>query len=250
MPVRFRTGIPVSKQRSEISHNFDAGLRWTNKWFDTEFTVFRLDLNDTIVKQALILPNGAVGQFLGDQPIVSQLANGVVFVPLSTAPVLIRANYTDAKLVGIEYEFETNITRDFKFQGNFTYIRAEDKATGLPPNIEGGTPPPTGFLSLEIRARRKAFLDRSLYDAGGKTRPAFDARFKRPTNRRTAFAFADRQLFPARRVRSRSHGQHERNRLRRKFRDIHFICDRRNSRSSAKSSAASKCDNKRSIYRQ
>ncbi|MEZ5424992.1 MAG: TonB-dependent receptor [Pyrinomonadaceae bacterium] len=142
------TGIPVSKQRSEISHNVDAGLRWTTKRFDTELTVFRLDLNDTIVKQALILPQGAVGQFLGDQPIVGQSANGVVFVPLSTAPVLIRANFTDARLFGVEYELESRINSDFKFQGNFTYIRAEDKATGEPPNIEGGTPPPTGFLSL------------------------------------------------------------------------------------------------------
>ena len=142
------TGIFVSKQRSEISHNFDAGFRWQNKFFDTEFTVFRLDLNDTIVKQSLILPQGAVGQFLGDQPIVRQLPNGVVFVPLSTAPVLVRANFTDAKLIGLEYELESNITREIKFTGNFTYIRAEDKATGEPPNIEGGTPPPTGFVSV------------------------------------------------------------------------------------------------------
>ena len=151
------TGIAVSRQSSEISHNFDAGLRWTNKYFDTEFTVFRLDLNDTIVKQSLILPQGAVGGFLGDQPIINQLPNGVVFVPLSTAPVLVRANYTDAKLFGFEYELESQITRDFKFQGNFTYIRAEDKATGEPPNIEGGTPPPTGFLSLKYAPAGRRF---------------------------------------------------------------------------------------------
>ena len=151
------TGIPVSKQRSEISYNFDAGVRWTNKYFDTEFTAFRLDLNDTIVKQSLILPQGAVGQFLGDQPIVSQSPNGVVFVPLSTSPVLVRANYTDAKLFGIEYELESDITENFRFQGNFTYIRAEDKATGEPPNIEGGTPPPTGFLSMRYNPVGKRF---------------------------------------------------------------------------------------------
>ncbi len=143
------TGIPVSIQRSEISNNFDASLRWTTKRFETELTLFRLDINDSIVKQALILPTGAVGRFLGDQPITNQLPNGVVFVALSTAPVLVRANYSDAKISGIEYELESQITRDFKFQGNFTYIRAEDKATGAPPNIEGGTPPPTGFLSLK-----------------------------------------------------------------------------------------------------
>lgn len=151
------TGLPVAKQRSEISHNFDAGVRYTNKRFDTEFTAFRLDLEDTITKQALILPPGAVGRFLGDQPIVTQLPNGVIFVPLSTAPVLVRANYTSAKIYGIEYELEARITKELKFQGNFTYIRAEDKDTGLPPNIEGGTPPPTGFLSLRYSPLGRRF---------------------------------------------------------------------------------------------
>jgi len=151
------TGLPVDKQRSEISHNFDASLRYTNKRFDTEFTAFRLDLEDTITKQALILPPGAVGRFLGDQPIVNQLSNGVVFVPASASPVLVRANFTSAKIYGIEYELETHITDEFKFQGNFTYIRAEDKDTGSPPNIEGGTPPPTGFLSLRYSPTGKKF---------------------------------------------------------------------------------------------
>ena len=151
------TGLPVAKQRSEFSNNYDASLRWTHKRFDTELTVFRLDLEDTITKQALILPPGAVGQFLGDQPITNQLPNGVVFVPLSTAPVLVRSNFTSAKVFGVEYELETRITRDFQFRGNFTYIRAEDKGTGLPPNIEGGTPPPTGFLSLKYAPAGKRF---------------------------------------------------------------------------------------------
>ncbi len=151
------TGLPVEKQRSEFSNNYDASLRWTHKKFDTELTVFRLDLEDTITKQALILPLGAVGQFLGSQPITNQLPNGVVFVSLSTAPVLVRSNYTSAKIFGVEYELETRITRDFQFRGNFTYIRAEDKDTGLPPNIEGGTPPPTGFLSLKYAPTGKRF---------------------------------------------------------------------------------------------
>lgn len=142
------TGLPVAKQRSEFSNNYDASIRYTNKRFDSEFTAFQLDINNAITKQALILPAGAVGRFLGDQPITSQLANGVVFVPLSTAPVLVRSNFTAARLYGIEYELETRITNELRFKGNYTYIHAKDKATGLPPNIEGGTPPPTGFLSL------------------------------------------------------------------------------------------------------
>ena len=148
------TALPVAKQRSEISDNFDVSLRYQNKRFDTEFTVFRLGINNAITKQALILPSGAVGQFLGDQPIISQLPNGVVFVAASTSPVLVRANFTSAGLFGIEYEFEAKLTQDFSFKGNYTYIRAEDKNSGLPPNIEGGTPPPTAFLSFRYSKSR------------------------------------------------------------------------------------------------
>lgn len=143
------TGLPVSKQRSEYTNNFDASARYTNKRFDAELTGFVLNLEDTITKQALILPAGAVGKFLGDQAITTQLANGTVFVAASTAPVLVRSNFTSARIYGIEIENETRITRDFRFRGNYTYIHAEDKDTGLPPNIEGGTPPPTAFLSLK-----------------------------------------------------------------------------------------------------
>ncbi len=151
------TNLPVARQESEYSNNFDAGVRYANKRFDAEFTAFRLDLTNTITKQALILPQGAVGQFLGDQRISSQLASGVVFVPASTTPVLVRANFTSAKIYGIETELEARITRDLKFQGNYTYIRAEDKDTGLPPNIEGGTPPPTAFLSLKYAPAGRRF---------------------------------------------------------------------------------------------
>ncbi len=151
------TGLAVARQRSEFSNNFDAGIRYSNKRFDTELTAFRLDINDAITKQALILPPGSIGRLLGDQPITSQLANGVVFVPLSTAPVLVRSNFSSAKIYGIEYELEARLTAELKFRGNYTYIHAADKATELPPNIEGGTPPPTGFLSLRYSPNGKRF---------------------------------------------------------------------------------------------
>lgn len=151
------TGIPVSRQRSEITDNYELSLRYGNRRFETEATVFLIDFRDTITKQALILPTGAVGRFLGDQPITSQLANGVVFVPLSTSPVLVRTNFSDARIYGFEYELEAHLTREVKFTGNYTFIHAKDKATGLPPNIEGGTPPPTGFVSFRYEPAGKPF---------------------------------------------------------------------------------------------
>ncbi|MEO6051950.1 MAG: TonB-dependent receptor [Pyrinomonadaceae bacterium] len=142
------TGLPVVQQRSEFSNNYDVSARYQHKRFDTTFTVFRLDINDAITKQALILPPGAVGRFLGSDVITSQTANGTVFVAASSAPVLVRANFTAAKIWGVEYEMQAKLTDRLVLKGNYTYIRADDKATGVPPNIEGGTPPPTGFLSL------------------------------------------------------------------------------------------------------
>jgi hemoglobin/transferrin/lactoferrin receptor protein len=142
------TGIAVTKQTSEFSNNYDLSIRYQRKNFDTEFTLFRLDILDAITKQALILPPGAVGTSLAGQTITSQLPSGAVFVAASTAPVLVRANFTEANIWGFEYETEARIRRDLVFKANATYIRAADSETGLPPNIEGGTPPPNAFLSL------------------------------------------------------------------------------------------------------
>lgn len=147
-PDAVSTGISVSPQASEVSNNFDLGLRFHRSWFDSSVTGFVIDINNAIVKQALILPPGAMGQSLGGQPIVTQLPNGTVFVPVSTSPVLVRVNFTDARIDGLEYTLDARFHRDWTFAGNYTYILAEDKATGLPPNIEGGTPLPAGFMRL------------------------------------------------------------------------------------------------------
>src|SRR3989441_2737917 len=153
------TGIPLQRQRSEVSNNFDAGIRFRHKRFDTDFTWFLTDINGAIVKQALILPPGSTGKFLGDQQITFQdPTRGWVAVPLSSgAPVLIRANFTDARIWGVEYTFDARLHRNWTFGGNFTYIHAEDKANGLPPNIEGGTPAATGFLRLRYQPAGKRY---------------------------------------------------------------------------------------------
>ena len=198
------SGLPVSSQRSEITNNYDLGLRYSNKRFDTEATFFYIDFRDSITKQTLILPQGAVGQFLGDQQIISQNANGAVFVSLSTSPVLVRANFTGANIYGFEYEAEARVTKELKFTGNFTYIRAEDKDTGLAPNIEGGTPPPTGFVSFKYEPFGKPFWIRILFDACRQTRSAFEPRFIRPTHGRNSHTRTNPKLFPARCVCSRT----------------------------------------------
>ena len=151
------TGIPVSQQESEVSNNLDLGLRFHRGRFESSLSGFVIDINNAIVKQALILPPGAVGQLLGGQPIVSQLPNGTVFVPVSTSPVLARVNFTNARLYGLEYTIDARLNRDWNLAGNFTWIHAKDKATGLPPNIEGGTPLPSGFMRLRYEPAGRRF---------------------------------------------------------------------------------------------
>jgi outer membrane receptor protein involved in Fe transport len=148
------TGQPVVRQSSEYSNNYDLGVRYSRPRFDTEFTIFRLDIVDSITKQALILPQGAVGTNLGGQVITGQTPGGAVFVPAATNPVLVRANFSSANIWGIEYEAEAKLTSDLTFNAKLTYIRAADSETGLPPNIEGGTPPPNAFLSLRYDRSR------------------------------------------------------------------------------------------------
>jgi hemoglobin/transferrin/lactoferrin receptor protein len=151
------TGIPVAKLKPEFSNSFDLAFRYSNKRFGTELTFFLLDIEDTITKQALILPPGSVGRFLADQQIINQLPNGVVFVAVATNPVLVRTNYSAARIYGVETESEFWISKELKFSGNYTFIHAKDKQTGLPPNIEGGTPPPTAFLSFKYQPIGKSF---------------------------------------------------------------------------------------------
>lgn len=58
------TGAPVGRVRSERSDNFDLGFQFSSRRARFEVPGFRIDLRDAIVSQTLILPAGAVGQFL------------------------------------------------------------------------------------------------------------------------------------------------------------------------------------------
>ncbi|MEJ7576027.1 MAG: TonB-dependent receptor [Pyrinomonadaceae bacterium] len=152
------TGQEVSPLSSETSNNYDLSLRYRRGRFDTELVGFIIDYGNAIVRQTLILPPGATNRFLGSQRIESQNANGAVFVPLSTSPVLVQANFSDTRLQGLEYSINYRITDSFTFGGNYTYIRAEDRLTGEPPNLGGGgLPPQLGFLRLRYAPPSKRF---------------------------------------------------------------------------------------------
>jgi len=114
--------------------------------------MFVNEIHDNIAKQSLILPPGAAGTTLGGTPITSQGANGVVFVAAATNPVLDRVNFDNARIVGVEHTFDWRPTPSWLAGTTFTYLRAKDTRTGLPPNIEGGTPAPEAYIHLNYTA--------------------------------------------------------------------------------------------------
>jgi outer membrane receptor protein involved in Fe transport len=154
------TGIPVTALSPETSDGFDLSLRYTSRRFSGELIGFTTKLSDVYFDQALILPVGAVGKTLGSDPIVSQSSNGWVSVAVApTGPVLVRVNYDDARINGLELNTQGRFSEQVSARANFTYIRAYSLLNGLPPNIEGGVPNPAAFLSLRYQPRSRFYLE-------------------------------------------------------------------------------------------
>jgi len=154
------TGIPVETLGPEYSDSFDLSFRYTSRRFGAELTGFTTKLKDVYFDQALVLPSGATGTFLGSEQIIAQNAAGLVFVAAApTSPVLVRVNFDDARLNGVEFNGRALFTEQFSGTANFTYIRAHSLLNGLPPNIEGGIPPATGFVSLRYQPRASFYVE-------------------------------------------------------------------------------------------
>jgi outer membrane receptor protein involved in Fe transport len=141
------SGRPVTQLEPETSVQYEAGVGYRHRLWRTDVTFFVNNIHGNIQKQTLILPQGAVGTTLGGQTITSQNATGAVFVPLSTVPVLVRANFDNARIWGIEHTAQAMLGSRVTVHSTFTYLRAKDTVTDLPPNIEGGTPAPNLFVS-------------------------------------------------------------------------------------------------------
>ncbi len=165
------TGNPVTQLKPETSRSYDFGAHYKHKRIDADVVFFVNDIHGNIAKQTLLLPQGALGKTLGDQTITAQLANGAVFVAASTNPVLVRANFDEARMYGFEQTLEIKLTNRLTLGNNFTYIHAEDRATGLAPNIEGGTPAPQGWVRLRYQSASSRFwLEPYVYGSRRQTR--------------------------------------------------------------------------------
>jgi outer membrane receptor protein involved in Fe transport len=151
------TGQPADRLDPESSLSYEASLRFHRSKVDTDLVGFVNDIKGNIQKQALILPLGAVGTSLGDEVITRQTPDGAVFVPLSSSPVLINANFDDARIWGIEHTLNVRASRDWSAGTVLTYLHAEDRNTHRPPNIEGGTPAADGWLRIRYAPAAKSF---------------------------------------------------------------------------------------------
>lgn len=165
------TGRPVVQVAPETSMSYEGGVRFRSRWLSSSTAVFVNRIADNITKQALILPPGAVGTVLGGETITAQDPNGTVFVAVATNPVLVRANFDDARIWGVEHRTEVTLNPRWSFGGLATYLRAADERTGLPPNIEGGTPAPDGYLHLRYAdAKARWWVEPYLHAAARQDR--------------------------------------------------------------------------------
>jgi hemoglobin/transferrin/lactoferrin receptor protein len=164
------TGRAVEQVKPETSLNFDGGVHFRSGRIRMEFDAFSNTIHGNIQKQALILPQGAVGISLGGEVITSQTPDGAVFVAASTVPVLVRANFDKARVWGIEWLGEFELREDTTLGTTYTYLRAKDLDTGLSPNIEGGTPAPGGTVWVRYaRSGQKWWVQPYVTFAGEQT---------------------------------------------------------------------------------
>jgi hemoglobin/transferrin/lactoferrin receptor protein len=166
------TGRAVVVLAPERSLSYELTVRYRSRRLRADLTGFQTDVTDNVAKQSLILPPGAVGLSLAGEPVIRQEASGVVYVAASSNPVLVRTNFDDARIRGLEAALDAEIGASFVLGGTFTWLRAEDRASGTPPNIEGGTPAPDGWLRLRYAPRggRRFWVEPYLHAAARQER--------------------------------------------------------------------------------
>lgn len=165
------TGIPLAPLRPETSWTSELGGRISLGRVTASLTGFVNDIDEIITRQTLILPAGAVGRFLGSDVITRQISSGAVFVEASPAPVLARANFGKVRILGLEHSFQARLDERWRLDIAATWLRASERPGGLPPNVEGGTPPPDAWLRLLFAPPGKRYwIESSLHAVDRLTR--------------------------------------------------------------------------------
>jgi hemoglobin/transferrin/lactoferrin receptor protein len=111
------TGWPVEVLAPETSLSYELTLRHRSRRLKADLTAFQTDIHDNVAKQSLILPPGAVGLPLAREPITRQLPSGVVYVAVSSNPVLVRTNFDAARIRGLEATLDAELGRRSSWAG-------------------------------------------------------------------------------------------------------------------------------------
>ena len=139
---------PLEPIKAEQLYSYELAVRFIGRRFSGAVSAFDSEISNLIERRTLLLPGGSVGQLVGGQPIIRQDATGAVFTSLSSSPVFVRTNALKVRLRGVEGSVAMKLRSDLTFNANAFYVHGKDLRTGLPPNLENGIPPATGFAGI------------------------------------------------------------------------------------------------------
>jgi outer membrane receptor protein involved in Fe transport len=162
---------PLEPIRAEQLYSYEVALRFLGSRFSGSVALFDSEISNLIERRTLLLPSGAVGQLVGGQPIIRQDATGAVLTSLSNSAVFVRTNALQVRLRGIEGSLALKLRRDVALNANAFYVRGVDLHTGVPPNLENGIPPLTGFAGVKWeRAGTRVWIELYSNFAGAQRR--------------------------------------------------------------------------------
>ena len=128
-----------------------ADARYRSRRLRADLTAFQTDVDDNIAKQSLILPPGAVGLVLAGEPITRQLASGVVFVAVSTSPVLVRTNFDEARIRGLEATLDAELGASFSLGRDVHLAPRRGPRDRAPAEHRGRDARPRGLAPAALR---------------------------------------------------------------------------------------------------
>ena len=140
---------PLTPIRAEQLYNYELALRVHGSRFSGDAGVFDSEISNLIERRTLLLPPGSVGGLVGGQPIIRQDATGAVFTSLASSAVFVRTNAIKVRMRGVEGSLAVKLHHDVAVNANAFYVHGKDLRTGLPPNLENGIPPFTGFTGVK-----------------------------------------------------------------------------------------------------
>src|SRR6185369_13226954 len=119
--------------RAEQLYSYELAVRFLSRNFSGAVSAFDSDISNLIERRTLLLPQGAVGQLVGGQPIIRQDVTGAVFTSLSSSAVFVRTNAIKVRLRGVEGSVAMKLRNDLTINANVFYVHGKDLRTGLPP---------------------------------------------------------------------------------------------------------------------